>query len=240
MKDFAITASAALAFILLTGCNPSGLDVAVTGSGKVTSNDGTIACPTSCTRQSSVTGESITLHADPVAGNKFVGWGGACSGSAATCVVNINNATPTHVSATFEPLVLTVNQVPLSDDYLRLCVNSNYSPATAIADVVELNCEATPIHSLAGIQYFTALHALRIQGPNQLQDITPLTRLSNFSVLSLYGLSENLVHVQALAGIESFNELYIENAPQLICADLEAIRRKVGSQNVIIGNGLCP
>jgi hypothetical protein len=48
------------------------------------------------------TGTAITLTAKANSGSIFVGWDGACQGSAANCTVTLNSATT--VSAMFKPI----------------------------------------------------------------------------------------------------------------------------------------
>ncbi|HYD41728.1 MAG TPA: lytic polysaccharide monooxygenase [Anaeromyxobacter sp.] len=62
-----------------------------TGSGTVTSSPSGINCGTSCS-SSFVSGTSVTLTATAAAGSTFAGWGGACSGTAATCTVSMTAA----------------------------------------------------------------------------------------------------------------------------------------------------
>ncbi|MFM7718251.1 MAG: InlB B-repeat-containing protein [Actinomycetota bacterium] len=92
------------------------LTVAVTnvspGSGSVSSNLGGIACPaTSCT-QNYAPGTSVILTAAPVSGSLLQGWGGACSGTALTCTVLMDQAKS--VTATFAlARTLTVSKTGL-------------------------------------------------------------------------------------------------------------------------------
>ncbi len=67
------------------------LEVQTDGHGKVTSNPAGINCGSTCTHDYEI-GEQITLTAAPDANAKFVGWGGACSGSQNTCKVTITDA----------------------------------------------------------------------------------------------------------------------------------------------------
>jgi hypothetical protein len=59
-----------------------------TGAGTVTSTPAGIACGTTCTH-SAAAGTQLTLAATAASGSTFVGWGGACSGTAA-CVVTLS------------------------------------------------------------------------------------------------------------------------------------------------------
>ena len=67
------------------------LEVQTDGPGKVTSNPAGINCGSTCTHDYEI-GKRITLTAAPDANAKFVGWGGACSGSQNTCEVTITDA----------------------------------------------------------------------------------------------------------------------------------------------------
>lgn len=84
--------------------NPSAsnytLTVSANRGGRVTSTDGFISCPVTCSR-SYTGGTTVTLNAVPQSGYwKFLGWSGACTGTG-SCVVNMN--ANTNVSATFIP-----------------------------------------------------------------------------------------------------------------------------------------
>jgi hypothetical protein len=57
------------------------LSITVTGGGTVTSADGAINCTSSCS-QPETAGAAIHLTAAPAAGMQFMGWSGACSGTA--------------------------------------------------------------------------------------------------------------------------------------------------------------
>jgi len=85
------------------------LNVVVNGAGAVNSVPAGIACPSTACNASYQDGTAVTLTATAASGNQFSGWsGGGCSGSAASCVVNMNAARG--VTATFAPIthVLTV------------------------------------------------------------------------------------------------------------------------------------
>lgn len=76
------------------------LHVFVSGSGTVTSNPPGINCPTECAEEFDA-GSRVTLTAQPAAGETFLGWGGACSGSAPTCTVLMD--VEKNVAAKFTP-----------------------------------------------------------------------------------------------------------------------------------------
>jgi List-Bact-rpt repeat protein/centrosomal CEP192-like protein len=69
-----------------------------TGAGTVTSSPAGISCGTDC-GESLAVGTPVTLTATAASGSTFVGWSGACSGTAATCSWTMSAATT--VAATF-------------------------------------------------------------------------------------------------------------------------------------------
>jgi len=88
-------------------------EVSIGGSGTVTSSPTGLQCvgPSSCS-QTFPLGTTVTLSAAPATDQVFVGWSGACSGTASQCVIVANAAR--NVSANFargvpmEPLQVTV------------------------------------------------------------------------------------------------------------------------------------
>lgn len=72
-----------------------------TGSGTVTSGDGTVNCGSTCAK-SVTSGTPVTLTATPAASSTFSSWSGCSSASGATCNVTVSAATT--VTATFTPL----------------------------------------------------------------------------------------------------------------------------------------
>lgn len=79
-----------------------------TGAGQVTSSPVGISCGATCSASFDAS-TSVTLSASANAGSVFVGWGGACSGTASTCTVLMSQAQA--VSASFEPQALVLLQV---------------------------------------------------------------------------------------------------------------------------------
>jgi Divergent InlB B-repeat domain len=67
------------------------LSVSLTGNGSVASNPAGISCGSACTASFAIDTQ-VTLTATPAAGQIFSSWGGACSGSAATCGVQMSQA----------------------------------------------------------------------------------------------------------------------------------------------------
>ncbi|MBS0395341.1 MAG: VCBS repeat-containing protein, partial [Proteobacteria bacterium] len=78
--------------VTFTG-NPR-VDVTVSGNGHgtVTSSDGLLACPSTCT-DPVPSGHTVTLTAAADATSRFAGWSGACGGSAVACTLTITGAT---------------------------------------------------------------------------------------------------------------------------------------------------
>lgn len=77
-----------------------------TGGGTVSSNPGGIACGSICSANFA-NGTSVTLTASAASGSVFAGWSGACTGSAATCVVSMTQAR--NVTATFNLQAATIS-----------------------------------------------------------------------------------------------------------------------------------
>lgn len=108
---------AALALALaMSGCGGGGggggqppaesfdLTVSVAGSGAVNGAGGAINCGAACSTKLAAN-TSVTLTAAPVTGHRLAAWGGACSGQATTCTVEMNAAKS--VTAAFEAVATT-------------------------------------------------------------------------------------------------------------------------------------
>lgn len=82
----------------------NGIAIAKTGAGTgtVTSPGGAIACGATCSGSFDA-GVPVVLTATPDANMRFVAWGGACAGVAATCTVTPGDQSPS-VTAQFEPI----------------------------------------------------------------------------------------------------------------------------------------
>jgi hypothetical protein len=63
--------------------------VSGTGTGLVASSPAGITCPSDCS-EPYAKGQVVTLTATPTNGSMFLGWSGACSGSATTCTVTMS------------------------------------------------------------------------------------------------------------------------------------------------------
>jgi hypothetical protein len=84
------------------------LTVSTSGDGSVTSSPGDIDCPGDCS-DAFVTGTDVTLTADPDPGRSLDSWGGACSGSALTCTVDMDASKSVSATFTADPVQLTVS-----------------------------------------------------------------------------------------------------------------------------------
>jgi hypothetical protein len=71
--------------------NVPSITVAKTGNGSVSSTDRNISCGSKCQSYYDA-GATVTLTASAASGSVFVGWGGACAGAQATCIVTMNDA----------------------------------------------------------------------------------------------------------------------------------------------------
>jgi uncharacterized repeat protein (TIGR02543 family) len=89
------------------------LTVAVSGNGNVKDSNGLINCGSGGNACSTTTipGATVTLTETPATGGTFLGWSGACGGTATTCTVAMTSSKS--VTATFSggtvPLTVTVN-----------------------------------------------------------------------------------------------------------------------------------
>jgi hypothetical protein len=110
------------------------VSVTVSGNGNVGSTPTGISCNSSCVSEFTQ-GKRLTLTPDPDAGNKFVEWTGACSGSGGcTITVNANLG----VGATFAPAPSGTQQL----------IVINTGGGTVASDIPGINCGADCIESL--------------------------------------------------------------------------------------------
>src|SRR5271157_4768374 len=129
----------------LTGVGIYALSVSIGGSGMVTSTDGYINCPGTCSH-SYLGNSQVTLNATPAQGWTFSGWSGACSGTGSCVVTMTQNLS---VSATFTQLyTLTVSTI---------------GSGTVTSTDGFINCPGTCSHSYLGNSQVT-LNATPAQG----------------------------------------------------------------------------
>ncbi len=159
-----------LAHYTLTVNNP-------TGQGTVTSSDGYINCPGTCSH-SYLENSQVTLTANPAQGWQFSAWGGACTGSNPSCTVTMSgNET---VSATFVQSTYTLT-VSMSGD------------GTITSTDGYINCPGTCSHSYLSFTQVT-LNAAPTHGWNFVgwsgacsgTGSCPLTMLGNYGVSAYF------------------------------------------------------
>lgn len=109
-----IDCKAAQDLLLGTGSTFYELTVAITGNGTgtITSSPGGINCGNTCLGNFAE-GTAVTLTASPAAGDKFLGWSGACTGTG-SCIVNMTSARSVTASFQAGEAVLVLNQQGLS------------------------------------------------------------------------------------------------------------------------------
>ena len=91
-------------FELIPGVQSFALTVAVSGSGSVTSQPTGISCGSDCSEPYTAN-TSVTLTAQPASGQVFSGWGGSCSGTQLTCVVQLSQARSVQAAFAVAPIV---------------------------------------------------------------------------------------------------------------------------------------
>ena len=108
--------------------NPAG-----TGSGTVTSNDGLISCPGTCSATYD-SGTVVTLTASAASGSTFGGWSGSCTGPSTTCTVTMNGARS--VTATFN---VSVQRFTLTVSRQNILIGNG----TVTSSPAGINCGST-------------------------------------------------------------------------------------------------
>jgi hypothetical protein len=113
------------------------LTVSTSGNGAITSTDGFINCPGTCSHNYP-DNTQVTLHASPAQGWSFAGWSGACTGTGSCNLTMTQNLS---VSATFTqlPVTLTVTiagdgSVTSTDGYINCpgTCSHTYQPNTPV------------------------------------------------------------------------------------------------------------
>src|SRR5438552_3286061 len=80
-----------------------------TGSGSVTSSDGSIGCPGTCAATYN-SGTTVTLTAAPDSGSTFAGWSGCSAVSGSTCTVTMSAARSVTATFNVQRFTLTVGE----------------------------------------------------------------------------------------------------------------------------------
>ena len=107
------------------------LTVSKSGSGSVTSSPTGISCGSMCST-AFTTGSTVTLTATPSAGYLLSGWGGACSGTQATCAVTLDAAKSVSAAFALAPVPYTLS-----------VVRSGTGSGTVTSSPAGINCGAT-------------------------------------------------------------------------------------------------
>jgi hypothetical protein len=128
------------------------LTAAVSGSaGVVTSAVGGIACPPTCST-SLENGVKSTLSADPGAGQRFVAWSGACTGTG-PCEVTMDAAksvTATFATATFALAVRVTGRGVVRSSPAGIACSRSCSRAFAAGSTVRLTAKASKGYRFGG------------------------------------------------------------------------------------------
>ncbi len=125
------------------------LSVSTTGNGTVTSTDGNINCPGTCSHLY-LSNTVVNLTANPAQGWSLSSWGGACSGSNSTCAVTMTGNES--VSATF------------TQNYYTLTVTIS-GQGTVTSTDGNINCPGSCSHTYISLTNVT-LNATAAQGWN--------------------------------------------------------------------------
>lgn len=86
------------------------------GTGTIASQDGAIACGTTCT-SSYVVGSNVVLSATPVAGSVFTGWLGPCSGTG-VCTVPIGGAATVRATFALSTIGIRILDIDADGSYM--------------------------------------------------------------------------------------------------------------------------
>ncbi len=91
-------------FVPNAGQSTYSFSLTIAGAGTVVSNPAGINCTSNCGAVFAAN-TAVTLTATPAAGQSFAGWSGACTGSASSCTVNVDQART--VGASFQAITGT-------------------------------------------------------------------------------------------------------------------------------------
>lgn len=96
------------AYVVCTSASGLTVNAAGAGTGTVTSSDGLISCPPTCTATYN-SGATVTLTASPAAGSIFAGWSGCDTVADTTCTVTTSAARSVTATFNVQRFTLTVN-----------------------------------------------------------------------------------------------------------------------------------
>ncbi len=117
-----------------------------TGSGTVTSSDGYINCPGTCSH-SYLSNTVVTLNANPAPGWSLNAWGGACSGNNPSCNVTMTGTETVSATFTQNYYTLTVSMsgdgsITSNDGY----INCPGSCSHTYLSLIQVTLNAAPAH----------------------------------------------------------------------------------------------
>lgn len=205
-----------LAFcIALFGCKPE-LAVEIPLPGTVVSDDGTIDCPRTCTRE--VTGRQIiTLTASEVSlFYPFHHWEGACSGTDPVCEIELDPSLPYTVKAQFAYKGKKLGEVEFDDPNLEICIkeakpNWEYNSTW----VYYLDCSNREIASLSGVEELGRQNSHFNFDNNTISDITPL--IGHRFTEGLYLRNNMIIDPLPLSEVDVTGPLLLEGNPNIDC-----------------------
>jgi hypothetical protein len=112
------------------------LATSATGNGRITSNPAGIDCGSACSALFNA-GTQVSLTATPAAGQVFNGWSGACSGTAATCLLQLTQDRSAQASFAAAPPAAAAWQaaqlLESSNDFNVASTNSFFDVPTLVA-----------------------------------------------------------------------------------------------------------
>ena len=130
------------------------LTVSTSGNGSVTSTDGFINCPGTCSH-SYLSNTQVTLNANPAAGWTLSGWSGACSGTGSCIVTMTQNlsvgATFTQLSYTLTVATIGSGTVTSTDGFINCPGTCSHSYLSNTQ--VTLNATARPGMGFWGMEW---------------------------------------------------------------------------------------
>jgi hypothetical protein len=148
------------------------------GPGTITSKPAGIDCGSVCTANFPG-GSSVALAAVAATGSSFIGWSGACSGTASTCIVlssgtNVGSATP--VVATFNSTACAASPAPPAwpnpSEYFSVMppttIASNYAPRFITSPfTADLNGDGNEDLVVLGINYALSGEPVNVPQPGR-------------------------------------------------------------------------
>ncbi|HZJ10707.1 MAG TPA: hypothetical protein VFD39_13490, partial [Trueperaceae bacterium] len=170
------------------------LTASVVGLGKITSSPAGIDCGNDCS-QSMTAGTSVTLTAVPQPSWEFVSWGGACSGSALTCQLVVDE--DLSVKANFGDTAIVVDTNSGSSGGASCSLRDAITAANT--DTAVAGCRAGSGPDAIRLPEATTIPLLSIDneahGPNGLPSISSEILILGNSAVIERGMTETLFRI---------------------------------------------